>query len=54
MGITLFIEQREKAKSRIALCAVIAKYQKVLFLMQLKKEKQSKKMADFLTGLNIA
>jgi hypothetical protein len=50
----LYIEQRQKAKSRIRALRGDCQISKGLVLDAIKKEKQSRKMADFLTGLNIA
>ena len=50
----LYIEQREKAKSRIRTLRGDCQISKGLVLDAIEKEKQSRKMADFLTLLNIA
>jgi hypothetical protein len=50
----LYIEQREKAKSRIRALRGDCQISKELVLDAIEKEKQSRKMANFLTGLNIA
>ena len=49
-----YIEQREKAKSRIRALRGDCQISKGLILDAIEKEKQSRKMEEFLTGLNIA